>query len=157
MDKTIVKIKEIRSISPDAAFSSLSRSVILSSPRMETAQKTRRPFFLELGLSFGVMAVAVMIAILIGNVRTPGSVVTVAGLNDIENEAIAAKQDIDITLGDIRSFDEASGKTAMALREVSGNSPAHMNETVLTTEMEDLDLNVKPDTDADSLLDQAIL
>ncbi|MDD4931176.1 MAG: hypothetical protein PHG66_03440 [Candidatus Colwellbacteria bacterium] len=156
MDNIVEEIKKIKGIVPDAAFSSLSRSVILSSPRIEATKNTRRPFIFEFGLSFGVMAVAVMIAVLVRDTGTPGTMITVASLNDIENEATTANNDIDITLGDIRSFDEANGRMAVALNEVSSNSPAHINASVLSEEINNLNIEAQPSTNVDVLLDQAI-
>jgi len=147
------KIKSLKSIMPDADFASISKSVILSSAKREVI---KRPFIYEFGISLGVMATAVTIAVLLGNVRAPSAILAVSNFNAVENEATTVGNDIDVALKEIGSFDQSAKKTALALNEAAGNGPAHLNESILSAEIEKLDINSSSAEDVESLLDQAI-
>jgi hypothetical protein len=153
MDKTIEKLKSLKSIMPDADFASISRSVILSSVK---TVKTKRSFIYDFGMSIGVMATAVTIAVLLGNVRTPSAILAVSNFNTVENEAATIGNDIDVVLQEIGSFDRSAKKTALALNEAAGNGPAHLNESILSAEIEKLDINPSAEQDVETLLNKAI-
>lgn len=156
MEKTIAKIKTLKSISPDAGFASMSRSVILASAREEYLPKTGKSFFYELGVSLGVMATAITVAVLLGGVKTNDTTLVAANINAIQDEAITVGNDIDITLKEINSFNQSDKKTALALNEAAGNGPSHLNDAILSSEIKSLNLMSAPEESVTDLLDQAI-
>ncbi|MDD5099157.1 MAG: hypothetical protein PHP35_02335 [Candidatus Colwellbacteria bacterium] len=155
MDKIIAKIKTLKGIVPNADFAIVSRSTIITTPRKQEIRPFRS-FVYEIGISVGVMATAVIFAIIIGNIKSPGAIVAVTDLKIVEDEASAAANDIDIVLQEIGSFDKSAKRTSLALGEVAGNGPAHLNESILSSEIEDLDIAPSSNDTVDSLLDQAI-
>lgn len=156
MEKTVEKLKSLRSIVPDAGFASMSKSIIFASIKEESLAKKGRPFFYELGVSLGVMATAIAIAVFLGGIKTDDTALVAANINAVQEEAMTVNNDIDITLKEINSFDQSSKKTAMALNEAAGGGPSHLNETILSSEIENLDLPVEPEKGVTELLDQAI-
>lgn len=140
MDELEKQLKTLKSISPDASFASISRAAILHTPRTDRVHATSFGNLIKnLGLSLSVTAAAVLIIVIISSIKAADPVGSaVVRLGAIENEAEAVRQDINIALKEIDSFNEAGKKTAFALTEAANNGPAHLNISVLNMELKNI-------------------
>lgn len=141
MDELEKQLKTLKSISPDASFTSISRAAILHTTRIDRIRVASVGNLIKnLGLSLSVTAAAVLIIVIINSIKAADPVGSaVVRFGTIENEAEAIRRDINIALKEIDSFNEADKKTALALTEAANNGPAHLNISVLNMELKNIE------------------
>lgn len=138
MDEIERQLKKLSSIIPDASFASISRVAILNTPKpAKIPNISIGQFIRNIGLSLSVTVATVLVIVIASSLKSVNSVGSaVAGFGAVESEAASLEQDINVALREIDAFTEADKKTAFALTEAAGNSPAHLNISVINRELE---------------------
>lgn len=154
-NKIIDEIKSLQSISPDAEFASLSKSMILSLPQNQK-QGFFHTHFLNLSISLATTLALTLTVVIMGSLRTtPGQ--QSPELSAVEEEASAITQNIDASFKEINQYKESARKTDLALSEVTSITPTHLNPTILTEEINRIQkVDSSNETQVNSLLNEAL-
>jgi len=154
MERLTEKLNILKNIVPDDDFAFSTKFSILASSRPAANVKFAVPGFWA---SSAVMATVILVVVLITNIESPSVTRSVSNITAIESVAASFENDINITLGEIRSYGDSASKTSVALYEASSNGPASINSSIIKKEFDTLNVELPDPEEADRLLEQAIL
>jgi hypothetical protein len=155
----IQKLKILKSVVPRAEFAEKSKMSIFSSPRILTPKwAIRVREALAEGFNFGLSMVLTAIVLLI--ILSGTTAIRMALLNNfpgvdassLSREASQISKDIDIQLSEAEYYAVNAKKASVALREASGNGPAHTNPLLIENEINSLNFENPTDRKIDYLL-----
>jgi hypothetical protein len=149
------KLKELRRLEPRPEFIAESKRLLFAAPLPKKRLLIFNTYLWEnLGLSFSVSLVALIVILTLTNLKTgPASV---ADLDSFEKETKLFAKNIDITLEEVRYYNASAQRTALALNEAAENGPGHLNATVLRKEMEGFNLESAQNKNIEELLNKAV-
>lgn len=151
MENEILRqLHNLRSITPDPAFSARSRSLIL--------EKTKPPFFAWPVLAYaGVFAVILVVSfsiITLFQARTPS--LSLSSLNTTNLDQELKNLGINFQLEEL-SYQQAVNQTiASALGEISDNQIGHLNPSLLEAEKENAELETFSNPQIEKLLNEVL-
>lgn len=149
-DKLIRQLKQLRAVEPNPLFAASSKRTIL-------ALKKDEPVFAWLNLRLaGVMAGAVaMVAAAVFMFSGPSAATVLASPETLNQEFTGLNVNVELKAID---YHQNVDQTVMtALSEITDNRVKHLNQNVLQTESDNLDLNSPTSTSqVNALLDKVI-
>lgn len=147
------QLKDLQKIKPDQGFAMMCREDILSSTA-NIKPSIKLDIWRNLGLTFSLALTTLLIVFISNNAAL--SSYSIANMENFAKETELSQEQINITIAEINYHSDLASKTALALSEASAEGPAHLNQSLLMKELQDLKLDSQ-NTDIESLLDQAIL
>lgn len=159
-NELLQNLKRLRGIAPRQEFIHQSKMSILSSPRISNPKWEmvgRGVLAQSLNFSLSMILTAVALVIVLGgsaNFFRNAFLKNLSGMDtdNLLTEANSISKDIDIKLNEVEYYAVAAKETAVALREVSLNGPAHVNPIIIQNEANALDFKSPANSDIDNLL-----
>ncbi len=135
MEHLTDKLKLLKRIVPDDDFTVATKFAIISSARPPLNSYFYTKFVLPKFWAGSVAMAGIALAvILISNIGPSNVATSVSELAALEQETVLFEKDINITLREIRAFNESSEKTAVVLREASLNQSPSAISNITTPE-----------------------
>ncbi len=151
-DQIIRQLRKLRSIEPDSGFMSVSRRTILAFRKQE-------PIFAWPSFSFKLAgAFAGLVAVLITSIAlfSGNSASTALASPEVLNKEFSSLN-INVELQEIDYRQNVNQTITSAISEISSNKASHLNQDVLNSESNNLDLNASgTDPQIDQLLNSVI-
>ncbi len=158
MNNLISKIKELRSMMPDADFFHRSSEMIFITPQIRRNMSTHfwESFRMSVALSLGSLLLIIAVGGFSYLKLDKFSPFIIGGLNTKSIVAEAERAGSMFEIAEAKYFEDASSAIATALNTVSQNGPDHLNNEILEQELENIEKS-KPRGDASPESDELIL
>lgn len=138
MDNLTEQFQKMRHIVPDDDFTLSAKFSILATIKTDARPKLFAvPNFLTSSI---IMATVILTAIVITNINPPSVSDSITSLVEMDTITASFEKDISITMGEIDAYAESAEKTAMALYEASSDAPAHINFSLIQSELDALNI-----------------
>lgn len=145
-DQIIKQLNNLKAISPSPTFKEKSRGLILKIP-----PKTNYIEWRTLSLA-GITAVILLILVVGSNLSQP----IISSLDEDRLNKELGNLNINIQLREISYQQKINQTIASALNEISDNDVRHLNQSLLETEQNDINLDDSANPEIDNLLNQII-